>query len=102
MRHEAAGITTAAFPKTMRLGGIDCAATYLHEPGDAKDGVTVTVPIYALNQVSDERCEWLVPGMLKAKVLALVQEPAPAPRSAWCRCPSTAEFVRRVPFGQGA
>ena len=42
MRHEAAGITTAAFPKTLRLGGIDCAASYLHEPGDAKDGVTVT------------------------------------------------------------
>src|SRR5258708_26742576 len=63
MRHEAAGITTAAFPKTVRLGGIDCAATYLHSPGDAKDGITVTVPIYALNQESDERCEWLVPGM---------------------------------------
>jgi ATP-dependent helicase HrpA len=27
MRHEAAGITTASFPRTMRLGGIDCAAT---------------------------------------------------------------------------
>ena len=48
MRHEAAGITTAAFPKTIRLGGIDCAAGYLHEPGHARDGVTVTVPIYAL------------------------------------------------------
>ena len=46
MRHEAAGITTAAFPKTLRLGGVDCAATYLHEPGDPKDGVTVTVPLY--------------------------------------------------------
>ncbi|MCF8156056.1 MAG: ATP-dependent RNA helicase HrpA, partial [Rhodoferax sp.] len=33
MRHEAAGITTASFPKTIRLGGVDCAATYLHEPG---------------------------------------------------------------------
>jgi ATP-dependent helicase HrpA len=38
MRHEAAGITTQSFPKTLRLGGVDCAATYLHEPGDAKDG----------------------------------------------------------------
>ena len=73
MRHEAAGITSAAFPKTIRLGGVDCAATYLHDPGDAKDGVTVTVPIYSLNQVNDERCEWLVPGMLKDKVLALVK-----------------------------
>jgi len=52
MRHEAAGITSSAFPKTIRLGGVDCAATYLHSPGDAKDGVTVSVPIYALNQVS--------------------------------------------------
>ncbi|MDP1687792.1 MAG: ATP-dependent RNA helicase HrpA, partial [Hydrogenophaga sp.] len=29
MRHEAAGITTQAFPKTLRLGGVDCACTYL-------------------------------------------------------------------------
>ena len=50
MRHEAAGITTAAFPKTLRLGGIDCAASYLHEPGDPKDGITVTVPIYVLTR----------------------------------------------------
>jgi ATP-dependent helicase HrpA len=32
MRHEAAGITTAAFPKTIRLGGVDCAAHYLTSP----------------------------------------------------------------------
>ncbi len=81
MRHEAAGITTAAFPKTLRMGGVDCPAVYLHEPGDAKDGVTVTVPIYALNQVSDERCEWLVPGLLKDKVLALVKSLPQRPRS---------------------
>ncbi|MFN3571776.1 MAG: ATP-dependent RNA helicase HrpA, partial [Polaromonas sp.] len=36
MRHEAAGITTQSFPKTLRLGGVDCLATYLHEPGDAR------------------------------------------------------------------
>ncbi|RYF08546.1 MAG: ATP-dependent RNA helicase HrpA, partial [Comamonadaceae bacterium] len=36
MRHEAAGITSNAFPKTVRLGGVDCAASYLHEPGDAR------------------------------------------------------------------
>ena len=57
----------------MRLGGVDCAASYLHEPGDPRDGITVTVPLYVLNQVSEERCEWLVPGMLKDKVQALVK-----------------------------
>ncbi|MGA1288294.1 MAG: ATP-dependent RNA helicase HrpA, partial [Rubrivivax sp.] len=81
MRHEAAGITTASFPRTLRLGGIDCAAEYLHEPGDARDGVTVTVPIYALNQVADERCEWLVPGMLADKVAALLKSLPQRPRS---------------------
>ncbi len=73
MRHEAAGITTNAFPKTIRLGGVDCAATYLHEPGDAKDGLTVTVPLFVLNQVNEEHCEWLVPGMLKDKIQALLK-----------------------------
>jgi ATP-dependent helicase HrpA len=102
MRHEAAGITTAAFPKTVRLGGIDCTATYLHEPGDAKDGVTVSLPIYALNQVSEERCEWLVPGMLHAKVLALVKSLHQRPRSRLVPLPDyAAEFCELTPFAQG-
>ena len=102
MRHEAAGITTAAYPKTLRLGGIDCAASYLHEPGDARDGLTVTVPIYALNQVSDERCAWLVPGMLQAKVLALMKTLHQRPRSRLVPLPeSAAEFCATAPFAQG-
>ncbi|MDP1650418.1 MAG: ATP-dependent RNA helicase HrpA [Rubrivivax sp.] len=102
MRHEAAGITTAAFPKTVRLGGIDCTASYLHEPGDAKDGLTVTVPIYALNQVNEERCEWLVPGMLRDKVLALVKSLHQRPRTRLVPLPDyAAEFCASVPFAQG-
>jgi ATP-dependent helicase HrpA len=102
MRHEAAGITTAAFPRTVRLGGIDCAATYLHEPGDPRDGLNVTVPIYALNQVSEERCDWLVPGMLKDKVLALMKSLHQRPRSRLVPLPeSAAAFCEEVPFAQG-
>ena len=103
MRHEAAGITSAAFPKYIRLGGVDCAAAYLHEPGDARDGVTVTVPIYALNQVSEERGEWLVPGMLKDKVLALVKSLHQKPRARLVPLPDYAEgFVQSAEFGQGS
>jgi ATP-dependent helicase HrpA len=103
MRHEAAGITTAAFPRTVRLGGIDCAASYLHEPGDARDGLTVTVPIYALNQVADERCEWLVPGMLKDKVLALVKSLHQRPRSRLMPLAEFAEgFIELHAFGDGS
>ncbi|MCC6246239.1 MAG: ATP-dependent RNA helicase HrpA [Rubrivivax sp.] len=103
MRHEAAGITTEAYPRVIRLGGIDCAASYLHEPGDARDGLTVTVPIYALNQVSEERCEWLVPGMLAAKVQALVKSLHQRPRSRLVPLPEFAEaFCAAVPFAQGS
>ncbi len=103
MRHEAAGVTTAAFPKVVRVGGVDCAASYLHAPGDAKDGLTVTVPIYALNQVADERCEWLVPGMLKEKVVALLKTLPGKPRARLAPLPEFAQaFVDAAPFGDGS
>ena len=90
MRHEAAGITTQSFPKTVRLGGVDCAAAYLHEPGDARDGLTVTVPLFVLNQVNEERCEWLVPGMLKDKIQALLKTLHQRPRSRLVPLPESA------------
>ncbi len=90
MRHEAAGITTNAFPRTVRLGGVDCAAAYLHEPGDARDGLTVTVPLFVLNQVGDEQVEWLVPGMLRDKILALLKSLPQKPRSRFVPLPESA------------
>ena len=107
MRHEAAGITTLSFPKTIRLGGVDCAATYLHEPGDAKDGLTVTVPLFVLNQVKDERCEWMVPGMLKEKIQALLKTLHQRPRSRLVPLPESATRMAaalNVPeqFGHGS
>ena len=90
MRHEAVGITAQAFPKMVRLGGVDCAAHYLHAPGDAKDGVTVTVPLFVLNQVSEERAEWLVPGMLKDKIQALLKSLPQRPRSRFVPLPESA------------
>jgi ATP-dependent helicase HrpA len=90
MRHEAAGITTQAFPKHIRLGGTDCSATYLHQPGDARDGVTVTVPLFVLNQVSEDRCEWLVPGLLKDKIQALLKSLPQRPRSRFVPLPESA------------
>jgi ATP-dependent helicase HrpA len=102
MRHEAAGVTSDNFPRVVRLGGIDCAVDYLHEPGDAKDGMTVTVPVYALNQVSEERCEWLVPGMLHAKVVALLKSLHQKPRSRLVPLPESAQtFCDERAFAQG-
>ncbi len=90
MRHEAAGITTEKFPRTVKLGGADCSAAYLHSPGDARDGLTVTVPLFVLNQVSEERAEWLVPGMLKDKIQALLKSLPQRPRSRFVPLPENA------------
>ncbi len=72
MKHQAAGITTDLFPKQIALRGVGgelrLPLDYHFEPGSPRDGITMTVPLVALNQVDAEQCEWLVPGMLKEKV----------------------------------
>ncbi|CAB3766232.1 ATP-dependent RNA helicase HrpA [Paraburkholderia solisilvae] len=73
MRHEAAGVTTDLFPKRLTMAGIEMALTYHFEPGSPRDGVTLAVPLYALNQVDARRAEWLVPGMLKEKAQLLLK-----------------------------
>lgn len=73
MRHEAAGIVTSWFPKTMTMAGVDMALSYQFEPGSPRDGVTMTVPLFALNQIDPVRAEWLVPGMVKEKAQALLK-----------------------------
>jgi ATP-dependent helicase HrpA len=73
MRHEAAGITTDAFPPELTHRGRGFKLSYHHDPGAADDGVTLTLPLTALNQLPANRCEWLVPGLLKEKILALLK-----------------------------
>nr|WP_321791672.1 ATP-dependent RNA helicase HrpA [Caballeronia sp. J97] len=73
MRHEAAGVTTDLFPKRMTMSGIEMSLTYHFEPGSPRDGVTLQVPLYGLNQVDARRVEWLVPGMIKEKTQLLLK-----------------------------
>jgi ATP-dependent helicase HrpA len=106
MRHEAAGVTTDLFPKTMMAAGLEMALTYHFEPGSVRDGVTLAVPLYALNQLSRERCEWLVPGMLKEKVHLLLKSLPQKLRRHCVPLPDyAAKFCERVQaklnFGRG-
>lgn len=73
MRHDAEGVTIEYFPKKISIGGVDCLLKYHFEPGSPRDGVTVTVPLFLLNQIDEERMEWLVPGMVKEKVQFLLK-----------------------------
>lgn len=97
MRRDADGVTADFFPKNCEMAGLTMALTYHFEPGSARDGVTMTVPLYALNQIDSVRCEWLVPGMLREKVQSLVKS---LPQKLRRHCVPVAdyamEFYRRV------
>jgi ATP-dependent helicase HrpA len=102
MRHEAAGVTTDLFPKTMQVSGVALQLSYHFEPGSPRDGVTLTVPLFSLNQVSAERCEWLVPGMLKEKVHLLIKSLPQKIRRHCVPLPEyAAGFCERNDFGKG-
>ncbi|OMG56921.1 ATP-dependent RNA helicase HrpA [Azonexus hydrophilus] len=73
MRHSAAGVTTEAFPHQIKAGGVEYALTYHFEPGSPRDGVTLTLPLAQLNQIPVLRMEWLVPGLIKEKLVQLIK-----------------------------
>jgi ATP-dependent helicase HrpA len=73
LRKESEGVSSEAFPRSLAMRGMVFELDYHHDPGAADDGVTLAVPLYALSQVDGQRAEWLVPGMLPDKVVALVK-----------------------------
>jgi len=73
MRHSAEQVTLDLYPDSMELAGHQLALSYRFEPGHVMDGVTMTVPLAALNQIDERRCEWLVPGVLRDKVTEMIR-----------------------------
>jgi ATP-dependent helicase HrpA len=73
MMHGASHVTAEQFPDSMTIGNIRLPLEYHLEVGHVADGVTVTIPLPALTQLPSERFEWLVPGLLKEKLAALIK-----------------------------
>lgn len=69
MRHAASDITDAQFPETLRADGAELKVKYRFDPGHPLDGVTVTVPLHLLNQLGETPFDWLVPGLVREKVM---------------------------------
>jgi ATP-dependent helicase HrpA len=63
----------AQFPEQVSCGGLDFNLTYRFEPGHEQDGVSVAIPLPILHQVPRFYFEWVVPGMLRDKCIALVK-----------------------------
>ena len=73
MQHDAGAVTEAQFPNELQWQGAVYPLSYHFEPGSKADGVSVQVPVSILHQLPERRLEWLVPGMLRDKCIALVK-----------------------------
>ncbi|MFP4611592.1 MAG: DUF3418 domain-containing protein, partial [Thiohalophilus sp.] len=73
MRHEAEHVNETQFPGSMEIDGVTLDLDYHFEPGHAEDGVTAIVPLAVLGQLRQAAFDYLVPGLLRDKVIALIK-----------------------------
>jgi ATP-dependent helicase HrpA len=85
LAREASEVTAAHYPDTLHLGDLELALSYHFEPNHPRDGVTLRVPAPLLPAAA-ERLEWLVPGLIEAKCIALVRNLPKACARTSCRC----------------
>jgi ATP-dependent helicase HrpA len=61
------------FPDHLEWEDMRFCLSYRFEPGKTGDGVSITIPVALLNRVPRHRFDWLVPGLLREKCIALVK-----------------------------
>ena len=72
-RDDDPGVSSRDFPDQIEFAGLVLPLKYHFKPGASDDGVTLVVPASLLNRVDARQCEWLVPGMLEEKVVAMIK-----------------------------
>jgi ATP-dependent helicase HrpA len=71
--HEEDYVNEWDFPDSKKIGNLTIPLQYRFEPGHDEDGVTAIIPVHQLNQVSQTSFDWLVPGLLEEKCIALIK-----------------------------
>ena len=67
------GIRLDDYPDSWVVAGITMPLTYRYAPDTPLDGATINVPLTALNQMTTERFDWLIPGYRRELVSLLVR-----------------------------
>lgn len=73
LQGDASAITKNQFPDVLQWEGMWFPLTYHFVPGELDDGVSINLPAEALNLIPEAHIEWLVPGMLREKCIAMVK-----------------------------
>ncbi|MHB0764923.1 ATP-dependent RNA helicase HrpA [Stutzerimonas sp. NM35] len=103
LAREASEITAAQYPDHLRIGELQLPLEYHFEPNHPRDGVTLRVPAPLLPQLRRERLDWLVPGLIEAKAVALVRNLPKAMRKNFVPVPDfVGAALGKISFGDGA
>ena len=84
------------FPDHLDLDGLQLPLAYRFEPGAEDDGVTLTVPLAAVNQVDPKRLDWLVPGLRAERMAALLKSLPKALRRNFVPVPNYVQALLEV------
>jgi ATP-dependent helicase HrpA len=100
--NPAAGeVTDSDYPDSWAVEGLTLALHYHFEPGASDDGVTVDVPVAALNQLDDGAFSWQVPGLREDLVVALLRSLPKSLRVSFVPAPNHARaFLAAAPPGE--
>ena len=63
----------AQFPQSINCGELVFELSYCFQPGHDEDGVSAIIPLPLLHQLPRYFFDWLVPGMLRDKCIALIK-----------------------------
>ncbi|MEM7019026.1 MAG: DUF3418 domain-containing protein, partial [Pseudomonadota bacterium] len=73
MQRDGDEITEEAFPNSLMVQGVPLLVSYHFEPGHEADGMTVEIPVEVLNQFQPHQFDWLAPGLIRNKLIALMR-----------------------------
>lgn len=99
-REEADMADEKLFPSDWKQKNLRLPLTYHFEPGKENDGVTLAIPAGLLKQIDAHRCDWLIPGLLEEKILALIKSLPKALRKNFVPAPdfARAAFHSLTPY----
>jgi ATP-dependent helicase HrpA len=100
LNRDTAGVSEVDYPDEWSYGDLRFPLTYQFEPGEAADGVTVHIPLPALDQAADAGFDWQVPGLRHELVVALIRSLPKALRRQLVPVPevATEALARLTPY----
>jgi ATP-dependent helicase HrpA len=91
MRDDATLVCDSLFPDYLEMNASRFPVEYHFDPRKHCDGITLITPLAGLNTINPQRCEWLIPGLLQEKIIALIKSLPKQLRKNFVPAPNFAE-----------